>query len=70
MMYSLFVLSQTFKVLPQHVSRTFALRMLCKRSIHKFNQESVFTSSGPKYSTKISFYPFPKNTLFSSKNHY
>ena len=38
--YSLLVLSPTFKVLPQDVSRTFTLCMLCENSIHEFIRDS------------------------------
>ena len=34
---SIYKVYQTFKVLPQDVSRTFTLCMLCEHSIHRLN---------------------------------
>ena len=43
MMYSLLVLSKTFKVLPQDVSRTFTLCMLSEHSVHNLiKTQSLF----------------------------
>ena len=44
-MHSLLVLSQTFKVFLQHVTRTFTLYMLFEHPVFKFNRNLDFISS-------------------------